>query len=122
MKNQIDWQKLGFAVAEIEKWQEYIESQKPILRELADDELANDYVLVNRKNSPIITYSNEYKQAKAKFEAKLKEKFPPTKIDRLNYSIELAALQTSTKKAEATAKCAKLTAKTINRRITASKR
>lgn len=122
MKNQIDWQKLGFAVAEIEKWQEYIESQKPILRELADDELANDYVLVNRKNSPIITYSNEYKQAKAKFEAKLKEKFPPTKIDRLNYSIELTALQTSTKKAEATAKCAKLTAKTINRRITASKR
>lgn len=117
----INWKELGYAVAQKEYWENYIESKKPLLRELADKDLINDYVLVDRKNSPITTYSTEYKIEKAEFEAKLKEKYPPIKTDRPNYSIELTALQKSNDKLEATKKCAKLTANTINKRIAVSK-
>lgn len=119
--NNIDWKKLGYAVAQVEENLAYIESQKSLLRELADKDLINEYVLVSRSNSPVITYSAEYKAEEAKYKAELKAKYPPTKIDRPNYRIELTALQKSTDKVEATQKCAKLTAKTITKRIAASK-
>ena len=118
MKKQIDWQMLGFEQAQVEYWQKYIDSQKQTLRELTDKELVNDYVLVSRANSPLITYSEDYKAEEKAFKTELKAKYPPTRVDRPNFSIELKALPKSTEKTEATIKCSKLTAHTINKRMT----
>lgn len=86
---ELDIERLAEAVAQFNDLDQFIKSQKEIIRTLSQEEVneINETTSLHIDRSPktFTTYSAEYKAE----EKKLKEKYPPEKEVKENYNITL---------------------------------